>query len=61
MFPIQHGKFRFCVLQEQVVYSEVIYTVEASTKNFKTLICYFGSLSCNEGLYKDNVKLHSWF
>lgn len=59
VFPIRHRRFRFCVLQEQVVYSEVIYRVEASAKKIKTFLCYFVFLSCNEDLCKDYVELHS--
>lgn len=42
-----------------MVYSEVIYRVEASAKKIKTFLCYFVFLSCNEDLCKDYVELHS--
>lgn len=49
-------KLSIWVLQEQVFFSELINTVEASTKKPKIFLCNFKPLPCNEDLYNGNVE-----
>lgn len=54
---LKNNRLSLWVLQEQVVYSELIDTVEASTKKMKIFPCNFRPLPCNEDLYHNNIKL----
>lgn len=54
---LKNIKLLIWVLQEYVVYSELIHTVEASNDKMKNFLCNFRPLPCNEDLCNENVKL----